>query len=208
MTSQQMQPISGSSDLIYTEWKLIEPEFDPAKLRARETVFTIGNGYLGTRGSFEEGYPKALPTTLISGLYDDLPLVYTELANCPDWLAMKVTIDGEPFRLDCGEILDYKRQLDLRHGVLTRSLRWRSPNGNTVDLKFERFVSLADRQLLVLKCQITPVDFSGAIAVQSSINGYPDNQGFDHWEHLDRGDSENSVWLQNRAWYLASSSHP
>jgi trehalose/maltose hydrolase-like predicted phosphorylase len=185
-------------DLIYTEWTLIESEFDPAKLRARETVFTIGNGYLGTRGSFEEGYPKALPTTLISGLYDDIPLVYTELANCPDWLSMVVTIDGERFGLDCGEILDYERQLDLRNGVLTRSLRWRSPKGNTVDLKFERFVSLADRQLLVLICQITPVDFSGAIAVHSSINGYPDNQGFDHWEHLDRGDTEHGVWLQVR----------
>jgi beta-phosphoglucomutase len=185
-------------ELIYTDWTLTEPEFDPAKLRARETVFTIGNGYLGTRGSFEEGYPKALPTTLISGLYDDMPLVYTELANCPDWLSMEVAINGERFRLDCGEILDYERQLDLRHGVLRRSLRWRSPNGNTVDLKFERFVSLADRQLLVLKCQITPVDFSGAIAVQSSISGYPDNQGFDHWEHLDRGETEHGVWLQVR----------
>jgi beta-phosphoglucomutase len=205
MTSQQMSTdslniISDSiaNDLIYTEWIAIEPEFDPAKLRARETGFTIGNGYLGTRGSFEEGYPKALPTTLISGLYDDMPLVYTELVNCPDWLSMVVTIDGERFRLDCGEILDYERQLDLRHGILRRSLRWRSPMGKVVDLKFERFASLADRQLLVLICQITPINFSGKIEVQSSINGYPDNQGFDHWEHLDRGETEHGVWLQVR----------
>lgn len=198
------------SDLIYTEWTLIEPGFDPAKLRARETVFTIGNGYLGTRGSFEEGYPKALPTTLISGLYDDMPLVYTELANCPDWLSMAIVINGERFRLDCGEILNYERQLDLRHGVLRRSIRWLSPIGDTVDLKFERFASLADRQLLVSICQITPVDFSGMIAVQSSISRYPDNQGFDRWEYLDRGENEHGVWLQvrtrstesNSAWRL------
>ena len=188
--------VSDLSDLIYTEWTVIESQFDAAKLRARETVFTIGNGYLGTRGSFEEGYPKALPTTLISGLYDDMPLVYTELANCPDWLSMVVTIDGERFGLDRGEILDYDRQLDLRHGVLRRSVRWRSPKGKVVDLRFERFASLADRQLLVLICQITPIDFSGTIEVQSSINGYPDNQGFDHWEHLDRGETDHGVWLQ------------
>ncbi len=54
-----MNTLTRQADLIYTDWTLIEPEFDPAKLRARETVFTIGNGYLGTRGSFEEGYPKA-----------------------------------------------------------------------------------------------------------------------------------------------------
>ncbi|GBO51856.1 maltose phosphorylase / Trehalose phosphorylase [Pseudanabaena sp. lw0831] len=184
--------------LIYTDWTVIEPHFEPAQLRARETVFTIGNGYLGTRGSFEEGYPKALPTTLISGLYDDIPLVYTELANCPDWLSMVVTIDGERFGLDSGEILQYERQLDLRHGVLRRSLRWRSPIGNTVDIKFERFASLADQQVLASICHVTPVDFSGKIEVNSSINDYPDNQGFDHWEHLDRGDTEHGVWLQVR----------
>jgi trehalose/maltose hydrolase-like predicted phosphorylase len=57
-----MNTLTRPHDLIYTDWTLIEPEFDPAKLRARETVFTIGNGYLGTRGSFEEGYPNALTT--------------------------------------------------------------------------------------------------------------------------------------------------
>ena len=84
--------------LIYTDWTLIEPEFDPVKLRARETVFTIGNGYLGTRGSFEEGYPQALPATLVHGVYDDVPGVYTELANCPDWLSLTIVVNGARFQ--------------------------------------------------------------------------------------------------------------
>jgi beta-phosphoglucomutase len=201
-----MNTLTRPRDLIYTEWTLTEPEFDPAKLRARETVFTIGNGYLGTRGSFEEGYPNALPITLINGVYDDIPVVYTELANCPDWLLLIVIINGEQFRLDSagrtlrerGEILSYERRLDLRNGVLSRSIRWRSPIGNTVDLKFERFASLADEQVLAMRCEITPIDFDGTIEVQSSINGYPENQGFDHWEHLDRGKTEQGVWLHVR----------
>ena len=196
--SNLMNTLTRPADLIYTDWTLIEPEFDPTKLRARETVFTIGNGYLGTRGSFEEGYPKALPITLINGLYDDVPVAYTELANCPDWLFLVVIINGEQFRLDAGEILAYERRLDLRHGVLSRSIRWRSPIGNTVDLKFERFASLADEQVLALRCQITPIDFDGTIEVQSSINGYPENQGFDHWVHLNRGKTEQGVWLHVR----------
>ena len=196
----------ATRDLIYTDWTLIEPEFDPVKLRARETVFTIGNGYLGTRGSFEEGYPDALPATLVHGVYDDVPGVYTELANCPDWLSLTIVVNGERFRLDRGEILHYERQLDLQHGILSRSIRWRSPIGNTVDLRFDRFTSLADHQVLGLRCQITPVDFSGTLAqpfpwkieIQSSINAYPDNQGFDHWEQIDRGKMEQGVWLQLR----------
>jgi beta-phosphoglucomutase len=201
-----MNTLTRPRDLVYTDWTLTEPEFDRTKLRARETVFTIGNGYLGTRGSFEEGYPKALPITLINGVYDDTPVVYTELANCPDWLLLVVIINGEQFRLDRGEILGYERRLDLRNGVLSRSIWWRSPIGHTVDLKFERFVSLADEQVLALRCQITPLDFEGTIEVQSSINGYPENQGFDHWEHLDslserlrqRGKTEQGVWLHVR----------
>jgi len=189
---------SSSHDLIYTDWTLLESQFDPSQLRSRETVFTIGNGYLGTRGSFEEGYPQALPATLIHGVYDDVPGVYTELANCPDWLSLAIVVNGERFRLDSGEIIHYERQLDLRHGILSRSVRWRSPTGNTLDLRFERFVSLVDHQILGLRCQITPIDFNGTIEVQSSINAYPDNQGFDHWEQLDRGKMEQGVWLKVR----------
>jgi trehalose/maltose hydrolase-like predicted phosphorylase len=187
-----------ASDLIYTDWTLIESKFDPEQLHGRETVFTIGNGYLGTRGSFEEGYPLALPATLIHGLYDDVPVVYTELANCPDWLSLVVIVEGERFRLDRGEILHYERQLDLHHGILSRSVRWRSPKGNTVDLRFARFASLADPHLLALRCQITPIDFEGTIEVQSSINGYPENQGFDHWQRLDQGQNNEDIWLQMR----------
>jgi trehalose/maltose hydrolase-like predicted phosphorylase len=193
-----------SHDLIYADWTLIEPQFDPEQLRARETVFTIGNGHLGTRGSFEEGYPQALPATLVHGVYDDVPVIYTELVNCPDWLSLVVSVNGERFRLDRGNILRYERQLDLRHGLLRRSVRWRSPTGETLDLQFERFASLADRHVLGLRCQITPIDFSGTIEVQSSLNGYPENQGFDHWEQIDQGKLEpgtqetQGVWLQIR----------
>ena len=196
--SNLMNTLTPHAHLIYTDWTLIEPEFDPAKLRARETVFTIGNGYLGTRGSFEEGYPQALPATLVHGVYDDVPGVYTELANCPDWLSLTIVVNGERFRLDKGEIIHYERQLDLQHGILSRSIRWRSPSGNTVDLKFDRFASLADREVLGLRCQITPIDFDGTIEIQSSINAYPDSQGFDHWEQLDRGTMDRGVWLQLR----------
>jgi beta-phosphoglucomutase len=191
-----------SRDLIYTDWTLSEANFDPEQLAARETVFTIGNGYLGTRGSFEEGFPEASPATLIHGVYDDVPVIYTELANCPDWLSLMISVDGERFRLDRGKILHYERQLDLHHGLLSRSVRWRSPTGKTLDLKFERFASLDDRHVLGLCCQITPIDFSGTIEVQSSLNGYPDTQGFNHWEQIDSGQIEHGtgrgVWLQLR----------
>ena len=51
-----------------------------------ETVFTLGNGYFATRGSFEEGYPDEHALTLAHGIFDDMPLLFTELVNLPNWL--------------------------------------------------------------------------------------------------------------------------
>ncbi|MEH2045825.1 beta-phosphoglucomutase [Nostoc sp.] len=193
-----MQTKGRSRHFIYTDWILIETQFDPEQLHSKETVFTIGNGYLGTRGSFEEGYPHGLPATFIHGVYDDVPVVYTELVNCPDWLPLVVIVNGDRFRLDQGEILRYERQLDLRHGLLSRALRWRSPSGNIIDISFERFASLADPHVLALRCNVTPVDFDALIELQASINGYPENQGFNHWEELDQGKTNQEIWLQRR----------
>lgn len=193
-----MDTSGHSRHLIYTDWILRETQWEPEQLHSKESVFTIGNGYLGTRGSFEEGYPQALPATLIQGVYDDVPVVYTELANCPDWLPLAVIVDGDRFRLDRGDILSYTRQLDLRRGILSRNIHWRSPSGKTFLLNFERFASLADEHVLGLRCQITPLNSDSSIEVQASINGYPENQGFNHWEWLDQGKTEQGIWLQVR----------
>ncbi|MBU7583736.1 MAG: beta-phosphoglucomutase [Nostoc sp. TH1S01] len=193
-----METKSTTSNFIYTDWTLTETQFDPEQLHSRETIFTIGNGYLGTRGSFEREYPGALPATFIHGVYDDVPVVYTELANCPDWLPMVVTIDGERFRFDLGEIIQYERRLYVCRGILSRSVRWRSPSGKTIDIHFERFASLADQHILAQRCQLTPLDFDGLIEVQGSINGYPENQGFNHWVDLDQGKTEQGIWLHSR----------
>ncbi|WP_138498200.1 beta-phosphoglucomutase [Nostoc sp. PA-18-2419] len=193
-----METKGRSRHFIYTDWTLTETQFDPDQLHSKETVFTIGNGYLGIKGSFEEGYPHALPATFIHGVYDDVPVMYTELVNCPDWLPLVVIVDGDRFRLNQGEILRYERKLNLRQGLVCRDLRWRSPSGKTIDIYFERFASFADQHVLGQRCQLTPVDFDGLIEVQGSINGYAENQGFNHWEGLDQGKTDEGIWLQSR----------
>jgi len=179
-------------------WIVTESEFDSARLHHRETTFTLGNGYLGTRGTFEEGYPGAWPATFVHGVYDDVPIAHTELANCPDWLPLAVLVAGERFRLDRGQVLGYQRQLDLRRGLLSRDVRWRSPAGHTVDLHFERFASLADQHLLAARCQVTAVDFEGYVRIEAGLNGYPDTLGLMHWQVLDQGDDIQEAWLHTR----------
>lgn len=180
-----------------TNWTITESNFN-SQQHFQETVFTLGNGYLGTRGTFEEGYPGRNPVTLINGVYDDIAIAYTELANCPDWLSMGISIDGEYFSLNQGTILHYQRQLQMRSGILRREIRWRSPFGKTVDFQFERFTSLADVHTVALRVFVTPVDFSGKIEFQGAINGYPDNLGLKHWEWMNQGIHTPSIWLHLR----------
>lgn len=151
-----------------------------------ETIFTIGNGYLGTRGAFEEGYPDDWPATFVHGVFDDVPLVHTELVNVPNWLPFVLFVNGEQLGMDRGTIHSYRRELNLRTGVLTRFLRWRSPADQTVDVTIERFASLADRHLLVIRYRVTPLDFEGQLAFHAGLNGHVDNQGWTHWELMDQ----------------------
>lgn len=109
------------------EWNVIETEFNPTQLHHKETVFTLSNGYLGTRGSLEEGYQEDFPATMIHGIYDDTQISHTELVNCPHWLPLVVEVAGERFSMNSGEVLHYERRLDLRLGLLSRDVRWRSP---------------------------------------------------------------------------------
>ncbi|MGQ9700642.1 MAG: glycoside hydrolase family 65 protein [Candidatus Bipolaricaulaceae bacterium] len=173
-------------------WIICERAFNAGKLHQSETIFTIGNGYLGTRGTFEEGYPGDIPATLIHGLYDDAPIFHTELVNAPDWLPLELFIEGERFSLDRGQVLDYERWLDLHDGVLSRRVRWRSPKGHTVEVFVQRFASLADEHVLVIRYRVRALDFEGQVELRAGLNGDVKNPALvghvQHWQLVAQGD--------------------
>ncbi|HLO13415.1 MAG TPA: glycoside hydrolase family 65 protein [Anaerolineales bacterium] len=181
-------------------WTIDEKIFDPEKQLHSETIFTIGNGYLCTRGAFEEGYPGDSRATFVHGVFDDVPIVITELANATDWLPLYVLLNGERFSLDSGTVELYERHLDLKNGVLTRTVRWRSPSGFVATLRFERFTSLADQHLLCLRCTVIP-DFDGELEIRAALNANMDNQGIAHWQWIGQGvkdEGNNTVYLHSR----------
>jgi kojibiose phosphorylase len=178
-------------------WHITEQEFIPDRQHHKETIFTIGNGYLSTRGACEEGYPDDRRATFIHGVFDDVPLVFTELANAPDWLPLQIYLNGQRFSLDVGKVEHFERHLDLRTGLLTRTVRWCSPSGDRATLVFERFTSLADQHLLCLRCQVTP-EFEGELEIRASLNGTMDNDGFNHWTWVGQGKRGDAYYLHDR----------
>lgn len=176
-------------------WHIEQTRFDPQSQRHWETVFTIGNGVFCTRGVFEEGYHGEERATFMHGLFDDVPLHFTELVNLPDALELEIFLAGERFSLEQGTLLEFQRHLDLRAGLLERQVRWRSPQGRTTLLHFQRFISLADPHLLLIRFSIHPLDYQGPIEIRAGLNGETDNLQFKHWEWQDQATSPQEAWL-------------
>ncbi len=179
-------------------WHIIQARFEPEHQHHMETVFTTGNGYFCSRGSFEEGHPDDHALTLAHGVFDDMPISITELANLPGWLDLTIRIDGATFRLDQGQVLSFRRYLDLRHAILRRDVRWQSPQGVVVDLTFERFASYAHEHVGALRVLITAVSQPCQIEVNTGIDGHVANGDLLHWRHLDQGEADGAIWLHSR----------
>lgn len=178
-------------------WILTEESLDPLKQHHKETIFTLGNGYLCTRGAFEEGLPADRRATFVHGVFDAVPISITELANAPDWLPFTILLEGERFSLDTGTIQSYIRSLDLRTGVLTRTVSWVSPSGRCAEIKFDRFASLADEHIALIRCQVTP-QYEGLIEFRAALNGCTDNEGIAHWQWASQGRRGETVYLLDR----------
>lgn len=176
-------------------WRVIENRFDPKQQHYIETIFTIGNGYLGTRGTFEEGYPDHRQATLIHGIWDYVPMVYTELANSFDWTAIDLWINGHPFRMDRGTVSDYTRYLDMRNGELHRRLRWAPPGGPAVDLHFTRFASLENPHAMAVRLEVVALDAPVEVRVRARLDGQVENEGILHWHHWEQRGNHNTAYL-------------
>jgi kojibiose phosphorylase len=163
-------------------WRVSEPIFVKEKQNHRETIFTHGNGYLSTRGTFEERFPGDSQATLVHGLWDDIPISFTELANAPDWTALEIRVNGQRFDMQPGNFQDYARYLDLRTGILHRRLVWSPDPDCQVEIAFERFASLADEHLLALRVRISPLAGSAEVSVRALLDSHVENQGILHWE--------------------------
>ncbi|KAA0020087.1 glycoside hydrolase family 65 protein [Antrihabitans cavernicola] len=171
-------------------WTVTEEGWDPLRANYFETVFTVGNGRLGTRGSLEERHTGALPGTFLAGVYDAYDSPVIDLVNAPDWLTTEVYVDGLLLDPLAATVASHRRSLDLRTGVLSRDTVFMVANDARVRIRTERFASMANRDLTALRLEVTPLDRPADITVRTGIDGdrknlerlpaYPDGTTFPH----------------------------
>ena len=188
-----MPPSSASHSAPIAEldsWRITENAFNPANNYLFETLFSVGNGTIGLRGSHEETLSHPLAQSqqgaYLNGFYESEPIHYPETAyglakvnefmlNLPQVFGIALWIDGEQFDLKSGQLLNYWRDLDFRTGILSRKITWRSPKGHEIDIHSERFVSFTKAHLCALRYSIASKNYSGKIILESTMDGRVQN---------------------------------
>ncbi len=153
------------------------------RLRKRESIWTQGNGYMGVRASFEEGYSGEYRATLVNGVFDPGCEEVTEIVTLPDTTNFEIEINGERFTMISGKMEDFSAQLNMENGEFTRSLLWTNSLGDKVKLSFRRFVSDARAHIMAEQITVTPLSGDVTINLVTGINGKVTNTGVQHFDN-------------------------
>ncbi len=169
----------------------MKKSFRAALLPQSESIFSVGNGYLGFRGNFEEGTPVYQNGTYINGFYEFRPLTYGEEAygyaknsqtiiNLTDCKIIRLNVEGEPFDLSRAEVIDYSRILDMQKGTLFREVTFKTLSGKTLHVRSERLISLHRREIGVISYEIR-TDEEVQVTVSSEMLSNESNQ-LNEWD--------------------------
>jgi alpha,alpha-trehalose phosphorylase len=162
------------------EWNLVEKGFHPEFLAQLETVFALGNGYIGIRGCPEEGGPNAENSTLINGFYETWPIIYPEeaygfaktgqtIVNVTDSKIIRLFVDDEPFWLPKANLLSFDRRLNMKAGTLDREILWETPAGKQVLISSRRLVSFANRHVAAISYLVTLPNSAATLVIASEM---------------------------------------
>ena len=161
-------------------WAIAERELHLDLLAQTESLFALSNGHIGLRGNLDEGEPHGVPGTYLNGFFETLPLPYAErgfgypeegqsLIDVTNGKLMRLLVDDEPFDVRQGSLSQHERVLDLRDGVLRRTVEWTSPAGQAVRVSSTRLVSFVQRAVAAICYEVEAVAEPARIVVQSSL---------------------------------------
>ena len=175
-------------------WQIIEEGFHPEMNRESESIFSIGNGYMGQRANFEEHYSgESLQGSYVAGVYypdktrvgwwkNGYPEYFAKVLNAPNWIGIDISVEGINIDLAISEITSFKRILNMKEGYLERSFRVIVGKNKTIEITSRRFVSMAEPELGLIRYSVKSIDFQGTISYTIYIDGDVKNQDTNYGE--------------------------
>lgn len=178
-----------------TGWTWQYEGYEPARERLRESLCTLGNGYVATRGALPECAADEVhyPGTYVAGCYNRLTsevagrrVENEDLVNVPNWLPLRFRLTGEQWLApDTATVLDHDQVLHLSSGLLERRTRYGLGEGRVLSLRQQRLVHMADPHLAALRTEFTAEGFDGELEVEAALDGGVVNAGVPRYQDLD-----------------------
>jgi maltose phosphorylase len=175
-------------------WQIIEEGFHPEMNRESESIFSIGNGYMGQRANFEEQYSgESLQGSYVAGVYypdktrvgwwkNGYPEYFAKVLNAPNWIGIDLSVNGKKIDLAASEIRSFKRILNMKEGYLERSFRIILEGNKSIEITSRRFVSMSEPDLGLIRYSVRSIDFKGTINYTIYIDGDVKNQDTNYGE--------------------------
>jgi alpha,alpha-trehalose phosphorylase len=168
-------------------WRLVESEYEPGDLGTTESLFALGNGYIGMRANPTEGREAHTHGTYLNGFHETWTIKHAEeafafaktgqtIVNVPDAKVMKLYVDDEPLIIATADLDEYERGLDFRAGISYRDVVWRTPAGKRVRVRSERMVSFEHRHVATMLLEVTLLDDSAPVVVSSQLLNRQDGE--------------------------------
>ena len=191
-------------------WKIIEEELHKDDFRLAESMTSLGNGHMGLRGNFEETYSgDSHKGTYIAGVWypdktrvgwwkNGYPDYFGKVINAIDFIGIRVLIDEDEIDLYLAEVKDYRRELDMKTGVLTRTFTI-VHEGKETKVEVMRYLSIAEKQLAVIHYQVTPLNHDSKITfipyLDGDVRNEDSNYDEDFWKAITRHAEPNKAHL-------------
>jgi alpha,alpha-trehalose phosphorylase len=164
-------------------------------------MFALSNGYLGVRGTFDEGRPALAPGVYVNGFHETWPIFHAEeaygfartgqtIVKVPDATLLRLFVDDEPLHVPTAGLRQYRRVLDMRAGTLVRELAWSTAAGKHLAIRSCRVVSLEHRHVMAISYEVALRDHPSPLVVQSQVLNREDLEEPAEHSHDPRAGSE------------------
>lgn len=194
-------------------WKLKTTQLHK-DMRLQESLTSIGNGYMGMRGNFEEGYSgDHHQGTYLAGVWypdktrvgwwkNGYPDYFGKVINALNFLAMTITINDTEIDLAKLTPKSFNQELDLKNGLLSRSFTLNLPEA-TVAFTFRRFLSITTQEAAWIDVNLAVLDGRASVKWRSALTSDVQNEDSNYNEHFwepiaTSSNGETSPYLQVR----------
>jgi maltose phosphorylase len=182
------------------EWLIIEEGFNPELNREAESIFSLGNGYMGQRANFEEKYTgDSLKGSYVAGVYypdktrvgwwkNGYPEYFAKVLNSPNWIGIDLSVDEVPVDLAKIPLKSFRRVLNMKEGYLERIFTVCPSKGNLVKITSKRFLSMSEPDLGLLRYTVKPENFKGEaefnVYIDADVRNADTNYGEKFWKDV------------------------